>query len=90
MVVVREAVDFVDGDVQLVGPLDEIEAFDRERRLGLAAQTLRGELFEIGVGAVAADAVRIEQAEAEDEVVDRVRRSQRHANANRIAGVEYE
>ena len=34
VVVVREAVALVDGDVELVGALDEIEALDRERRLG--------------------------------------------------------
>ena len=38
MVVVRKAVALVDGDVQLVGALDEVEALDRERGFGLAAR----------------------------------------------------
>ena len=42
MVVVREAVALVDGDVELVGALDQVEAVDRERHLGLAARGAAG------------------------------------------------
>src|SRR3954462_9878299 len=44
------AVELVDGHVQLVGALDEIERRDREDRLGVAAQTLRGKFFDRRVG----------------------------------------
>src|SRR6266545_7622848 len=36
VVVVRISVDFVDGHIDFVGALDEIERFDRERRLAVA------------------------------------------------------
>ena len=59
------------GDVELVGALDEIEALDRERRLGVAEDPLGLQLLEARVRAVAADALGVEDADADDEVVDR-------------------
>ena len=40
---------------------------------GVAAEPLGLQLLEVGVGAVAADAVGVEEADAEHEVVDRLR-----------------
>ena len=83
VVVVGIAVALVDGHVELVGAFDEIEAVDRERDLGLAGQPLRVHLLEVRVGAVAADAVGVEQADAEHEVVDRVLRADVKPNRHR-------
>ena len=83
MVVVRKAVALVNGDVELVGALDEIEAVDRERHVRLAAQPLRIHLLDVRVGAVAAHAVGVEQADAEHEVVGR--RGAREPSGERAA-----
>src|SRR5438105_3533303 len=69
VIIVREAVAFVDRDVYFICALDEIEAVDRERGFGVAAQSLRVHLLEKRVRAVAAHAVRIEDADAEHEIV---------------------
>src|SRR5262249_41445720 len=74
VMVVRVAVALVDRDIELVGPFDEIEPVDRESALGIARQSLRRHLFEIGVRAVAADAVRVEEADAKHEIVGLLRR----------------
>src|SRR5215813_8478509 len=68
VVVVGIAVQLVDGNVQLVGALDEIERRDRERGLGLAAEAFGREVRHRRVGAVAADAFRVEDADPDDEV----------------------
>src|SRR5258708_26322058 len=90
VIVVGEAVALVDRDVDLVGALDEIEAVDGKRRFGLAAQMLRVHLLEIRVGAIAADAVRVEEADAEHEVVGRLRCARPDADRQRLAGVKHE
>ena len=88
VVVVRKAVALVNGDVELVGAFDQIEALDRERDLGVAVQPLGIHLFEIRVGAVAADAVGVEQPDAEDEIVGRLAARGRF-RADRIASPEW-
>src|SRR5262252_333097 len=80
MVVVRDAVALVHGDVDLVGAFDQIEAVDGEGRFGVAGEAHRRHLLEIGVRAVAADALGVEQADAEDEVVGRLRGADPDAN----------
>src|SRR5262249_44356707 len=69
MVIVRVAVALVDRDVELVRPFDELEAIDRERGGRLAGDLLRVHLLEIRVCTVAADAVRVEDADAEHEII---------------------
>src|SRR5262249_17912521 len=90
MVIVRVAVTLVNGDVDFVGSLDELEAIDREGRLGIAGEPLGGHFLEVGIRPVAADAVGVEQAHAEDEVVGRLSGPHLYANRHRIAGVEDE
>src|SRR4051794_16245462 len=60
VIIVGEAVELVNGDVHLVGAFDQLERLDRERRFGVAAQPLPGELFDRRVGAVTADALGVE------------------------------
>ena len=77
VVVVRVAVHAVRRDVELVGPLDQVEAFDAERAprcSPLNSGTV--EFLDVGVGAVAADAVRVEDADAEHDGLDRFRASE--------------
>ena len=69
VVVVRIAVARVDRDVELVGALDEVEALDHEIALAACPRQLdRLQLRDVGVGAVAADAVGVEEPDAEGEV----------------------
>ena len=89
MVVVGVAVDLVHRDVELVGALDEIQAVDRERRLGVAEDPLALQLLEAGVGPVAAHPFGIEDADADDEVVDRERRAQPDPDRQRLARLEH-
>src|SRR4029453_7997945 len=63
-IVVRIAVELVDGHVQLVGALHEIERRDRERRVGVAAEPLRDEFGDRRVGAVTDNALGVEDADA--------------------------
>ena len=79
VVVVGRAVALVRGDVEQVGALDQAQVLDREAHLGLAREAARDVVLEVGVGAVDADAVRREQADAEDEVLDRLLRGDRAA-----------
>ena len=65
VVVVGEAVELVDGDVELVGPFDEVEPVDTKRTSPSPLSSVGLELFEVGVGAVAADAVAVEDPKAE-------------------------
>ena len=88
MVVVRIAVELVHGDVEFVGAFDEVEAVDREDRLRVAEDALGLQLLEVGVGAVAADALGVEDADADDEVVDRDRRAQPEPDVERLAAVK--
>src|SRR3954451_12553243 len=90
VVVVRKTVDFVNRDIQLVRAFDQIEAIDHERGLGYAAETLWIQFLEVGVGSVAADAVGIEETDAEHEVLDRLGRAHFHPYRDRIAGVKDE
>ena len=71
VVVVGRAVALVDGDVELVGALDQIERLDDEARPRRRRERVALELLDVGVRAVAADAFGVEDADAEDEVVDR-------------------
>src|SRR5204863_8409092 len=82
MVIVRIAVLFVRRDIDLVGPLDEVEALDRKRHLRVAGQLLGLHLLETGVGAVTAYAVRVVEADAEDEVVHRLLRPYFHPDGD--------
>jgi len=59
MVIVRVAVDLVDGDVELVGAFDEVEGVDGEGGLRVAGEALGRQLLDIGVGPVAADALGV-------------------------------
>ena len=64
MIVVRITVRLVSGEIQAIRTLDEIELVDRERDDPGAVDLGRLELFEIGVGAVDADVVGVEEPEA--------------------------
>jgi hypothetical protein len=69
MVIVGIAVEFVRGDVDLVGALDEVQVVDAKSNFAIAGDLRWLELFDGGVRAVAADAVGIEQPHAKHEVV---------------------
>ena len=87
VVVVRRAVLAVHRDVELVGALDQIEAVDGEADLAVAAHRARRRALDVGVGAVAADAVGVEDADAEDEVGHRLARAHLQPNLDRVAGL---
>src|ERR1700704_6476898 len=89
VIVVRDAVAFVYRDVQLVGALDELEALDGKDRFGAAAQSHRLHFLQIGVRAVTTDAVRVEKADTEYEVVDRLIRMDPEPNRHRLARVKH-
>ena len=69
MVVVRVAIELVHRDVDLVGALHQLEALDPKRDVAFAGDLSRIKLLDVGVGAVTTNAVGIEQAEAEDEIL---------------------
>src|SRR5215470_1307208 len=75
MVVVRRSVAPVDGHVEFVRAFDEIESVDRERDLRIAVDVFRHHVLDVCICTEAADAVRIEDADAEDEIRSRPRRS---------------
>src|SRR5204863_342762 len=77
-------------NVDLVGALDEVEAGDCKRHFALAGELRRPHLLEARVRSVTADAVRVEQSDAEFEVVDRLFRAHSHANRHGIAAVKHE
>ena len=89
MIVVRIAVRLVSGEVQAIRAFDEIELVDRERDDAVAVDFGRLELFEIGVGAVDADVVGVEEPEAEHEVGDLFLRRHVHADLDRVAALEH-
>ena len=90
MVVVRIAIALVDGDIQLVRTLDQIEALDRECGFRLSGQPLRIHLFKKRIGSIAAHAVDIEQADPEGEVVGRMIGPDPQADRQRLAGMKNE
>ena len=90
MVIVRHAVAFVHGDVDLVGAFHEIQGLDVERHLGVAAEAFGLHVLRVGVGAVAAHAVGVEQADAEHEIGDRLMGADVQADRHRIPGVKHE
>ena len=57
--------------------------------MAVAVNLGRLELFEIGVGAVDADVVGVEEAEAEHEVGDLFLRRHVHADLDRVAALEH-
>jgi hypothetical protein len=89
MVVVRIPISLVRGQIESIRAFDEIELVDRERHDGAAVNLRRLELFEIGVGAVDADVVGVEEPEAEHEVGDLRLRRDVHADLDRFAALEH-
>src|SRR5690348_1490418 len=79
MVIVRIAIRLVRGEIEAIRAFDEIETIDREGHRSSPFDLGRMVLFEIRVGSVNADVVRVEQSEAEDEVGDLFLRRHVHA-----------
>ena len=88
VVVVLHPVARMRRDVELVGALDEVEPLDDERHLAGAGQLDRLELLDVGVRAVAAHPFAVEDADAEDEVVHRLRRPDREPDRQPVAAAE--
>src|SRR5215203_3975791 len=80
MVIVGIAVGLVGSEVQAIRAFDEIELVHREGDVAVAVDLRRLKFLEIGIGAVNADVVRIEQPEAEHEVGDLLLRRHVHAD----------
>src|SRR4051812_4072849 len=72
VVVVRSAIFAMHGDIELVTAFDEVKVVNREPDLRLAGQRLRPCPVDVGVRAIAADPLRIEQGDAEHEIADSV------------------
>src|SRR4051812_29726843 len=68
MVVVRRAVLAMYGDVNLVAALHEVEMIDGEHHVGVARQFAWPRSLDVGVRAVAAGPLRIEEGDAEHEI----------------------
>ncbi len=89
MVVVRVTVDLVDGDVEFIRAFHQIQALDREPRLGVAEDPFALELFNARVRAVAADAFRVEEPDPDHEVLDLHGGPQGNADGERLPAVEH-
>src|SRR5258708_17758539 len=89
VVVVWIAVALVHGHVDLVRALDKLEAVDRERYFSVACEPLGVHLLEIGVRAVAADAIGVEQSESKDEVVGGIRCAHFDSHRHWLAGMKH-
>ena len=83
VVVVRIAIRLVRRQVEAIRALDQIELVDREGHDAVAVDLGRLEFLEVGVGAVDADVVGVEEAEAEHEVGDRFLGRHFHADLDR-------
>src|SRR4051812_9212605 len=70
VVVVGSAVFAMHGDIELVTAFDEVKVVNGEPDLRLPGQSLRPCPFDMGIGAIAADPLGIEQAYAEHEIAD--------------------
>ena len=70
VIVILKTFTRVRRDVELIGPLDEIEAVDQEDHLAGTGELDRRVLFEVSVRPVAAHPLGVENADAEDEVRD--------------------
>ena len=88
VIVVRIAVEFVDGNIELIRPFHEVEALDREHGLGVAKDALGSQLFDVSVGTIAAHAFGVENPDTDDEVLDGHRRAQLQAHVDWFAAVE--
>src|SRR4051794_7278723 len=89
MIVVRIAVEFVNGDVDLVGALDEIERVDGEEGLCVTQDAHRLQVLDIRVRAVTADAFGVEDSDSDDEVLIFHWRSKPHSNRQGFAAVKH-
>ena len=85
MVVVGVPVAPVRGHVELVGAADQLETIDDEGHFAVAGDANPTQFLDFGVGAVAAHAVGVENADAKDEVVQGKRRADAHRHRQPIA-----
>src|SRR5262245_43655810 len=89
MVVVGIAVELVNGNVNLVRALDEIEAGDREEHLSVAENAHGLEFLDARVRAVTADAFRVEDSNPNHEVLILDGRPQPDPNRQWFAAVKH-
>src|SRR4029079_12333976 len=88
MVVVRVSVELVDRDVQFVCTLNEIEALNREICFGVPQDADGLQVLDVGVRAVTADALGVEDPDSDHEILILNRRSKRYADGEWLAAVE--
>jgi len=86
--VVRIPVPLVHGNIQLVGAFHEIERVDRERHLAFAGDLFGREVLEVGVRAVAVDALCVVHAYAEHEIAVRLVSADAQVNRHALARLE--
>ena len=82
-----KAVPLVGCNVELVRPFDEIEAIDLEDDLPVPRHRGRLHLFDVSVRTIAADTLRVEDADAEHKIVDGLWRTDLHPDPEPITGV---
>src|SRR5215467_1410155 len=90
VVIVRRTVALMNGNVELVGAFDQIQAVDNKCHVRLAGQLMRLPLFQFGVGSKATHAVRIEEADSKYEVAGRLGGTDTQPDRHRVACVKHE
>src|SRR5687768_4001487 len=88
MVVVRVTVGLVRRQVEPVGAFDKIQFVDPERHHGTTIDLGGLEFFEVGIRAIDANVVGVEQAKAENEVGDLFSGRHFHADLDRVAALK--
>src|SRR5579872_7380770 len=90
MVIVRRAIAFVGRDVELICAFDEIQMLDGECHLSLAIDTFGFHLLDVGIRSEAADALGVEDADAEHEVAHGLRAADAKSYGDGVAGLKSE
>src|SRR4029450_5237762 len=88
VIIVRNAVALVNGDIDLICSLHQIQRVDLEADLGITSQQFWIHLFDIGVGTVAANTVSIEHPDPKNKVLGSLMRAHSEAGRHRIPGVK--
>ena|SRR6185369_3790040 len=89
MIIVRDTIPTVNGNVHRVRASHEAKAVDHKPDLGVAGEFMRLCPFNICVRAVTANALGAEQRDTEDEIGERLMCAHAHTNSKRLSRFEY-
>src|SRR2546423_9718563 len=88
MVVIGRSVFAVDGDIEFVRSVDQVETLNRARHLGIARKLAGNGSLDMRVGAVAADTLGVEDPDAEDKIAHWLVGMDAEADLQRLARLE--